>query len=249
MRAKTSSRPTIDKTVQLHPTQAAFRNSTALYRGFVAGRGSGKSWIGAYDLIGRAKRGRTYLVCGPTYPMLRDASLRSFLTVGRELNVIDPRHIKQSPPPELKLATGADIIFRSADDPERLRGPNLSGAWLDEASLMPAETFEIVIASLREAGEAGWLSSTFTPKGQGHWTYEIFGKSRPDTELFHARTFDNPFLPPEFAEAVARQYGDGRSVIARPLDRDSFFAELDARTAVRLENRLKSLAKGRRCQY
>ena len=50
-------------------------------------------------------------------------------------------------------------------------------------------------------------------------------------------------------DRLPHQDGDGRSVIARPLDGNAFFAELDARTAVRLENRLKSLAKSRRCQY
>jgi hypothetical protein len=141
--------------------------------------------------------------------MLRDSSLRSFLTVGRDLGVIDRDHMKTSPPPEIRLTTGADILFRSADNPETLRGPNYSGAWLDEASLMPSSTFDIVIASLREQGETGWLSATFTPKGQGHWTYEVFGRKKPDTELFHATTWDNPFNPKEFADTVARQYGEG----------------------------------------
>jgi predicted phage terminase large subunit-like protein len=45
-----------------------------------------------------------------------------------------------------------------------------------------------------------------TPKGLTHWTYEQFGQSRPDTELFHATTGDNPFNPAEFAEKLSHQY-------------------------------------------
>jgi predicted phage terminase large subunit-like protein len=105
------------------------------------------------------------------------------------------------------LSTGATIRFRTAEDPDRMRGPNLSGVWLDEASLMDQDAYSIVIGSLREAGEQGWLSATFTPKGPFHWTYETFAKGREDTAIFRAHTRENPFNPPGFADTLAKQYG------------------------------------------
>ena len=45
---------TIQRRIGLHRAQALFRYSPAIYRGFVGGRGSGKSWAGAYDLLMRA---------------------------------------------------------------------------------------------------------------------------------------------------------------------------------------------------
>lgn len=196
----------VQKTIKLHRAQAAFRRSEVLYRAFVGGRGAGKSWCGAYDLIRRAKRDRLYLVCAPTYPMLKDATLRTFLKLASDLNLLRPGDYRRSPPPSVTLSTGAEILFRSTDDPDRLRGPNFSGAWLDEASLMTAEVYQVVMGSLRQNAEQGWMSTTFTPKGLSHWTYEFFGKPRPDTELFHARTRDNPFNPPGFHDQLARQY-------------------------------------------
>jgi predicted phage terminase large subunit-like protein len=195
--------------VPIHPVQRAFLQSNALFRGFVGGVGSGKSWIGSCDLILRAKPGRLYLVVAPTYVMLSDATIRSFVYVasqwmGGDL-LLDPSEVKRSPP-SIRLRTGAEIIFRSADDPERLRGPNISGIWLDEASLMDEEAFTIAIGRLREAGEQGWLTATFTPKGKLHWTYEVFGEAKPDTALFHCRTKDNPFLPASFEATTRRQY-------------------------------------------
>src|SRR5262249_10249508 len=83
--------------------------------------------------------------------------------------------------------------------------PNLSGVWLDEASLMPEEAYTISIAALREAGEQGWLGATFTPKGPLHWTCEVFAGRRPDVVIFHARTSANPFNPPGFEATLARQ--------------------------------------------
>jgi predicted phage terminase large subunit-like protein len=98
------------------------------------------------------------------------------------------------------------VLFRSGDDPERLRGPNLSGIWLDEASLLTEDAYRIAIGRLREAGRQGWLTATFTPKGRRHWTYETFATGRHDTALFVARTADNPFLPPTFDATVRHQY-------------------------------------------
>jgi predicted phage terminase large subunit-like protein len=208
--------PTSQRTVRLHPAQQAFLHSNSLFRAFAGGIGSGKSWAGSYDLIRRAKAGHLYLVCAPTYSMLSDATFRSFLAVAQDLVVVEPSEVKRSAPPAVRLRTGAEVLFRSADDPERLRGPNLSGVWLDEASLMVQDAFTITIGRLREAGEQGWLTATFTPKGRKHWTYETFAAGRPDTAMFRARTADNPFLPPNFEATVRAQYTS--TVAAQELD-------------------------------
>jgi predicted phage terminase large subunit-like protein len=189
--------------LQLHPAQAAFRHSDATYRGFVGGVGSGKSFAGAYDLLRRARPGRLYLACAPTYPMLRDASLRTFLALAERLLFLRDFHRSDM---VATLGNRSEVLFRSADDPDRLRGPNLSGAWCDEASLVAREAFDVLIGRLREAGEQGWLAATFTPKGRQHWTFDRFGRGHPDTALFHARTADNPFLPPGFEARLRQQY-------------------------------------------
>lgn len=189
--------------IDLHQAQQDFIDSSALYRGFVGGRGSGKSYIGALDLLLRAKPGRLYGVYAPSYPMMRDATLRSFAAAARRLNYLRD-YLKGDS--QAVLGNGAEVMFRSLDDPERARGPNISGAWIDEASLVPKSAFDIIIAALREGGEQGWLSATFTPKGKSHWTYDVFGLKRPDTELFRSKTSDNPFLPAGFSEKIAGQY-------------------------------------------
>lgn len=189
--------------VNLHPAQAAFRASQALYRGFVGGRGAGKSWVGAYDIIRRAKPARLYMVAAPTYPMLRDSSVRTFENIARKLN-----YLRDFSKGEMiaTLGNGAQVLFRSTDNPDRLRGPNLSGAWFDEAGDMDEAAYLVAIACLREAGEQGWLSATFTPRGRSHWTFRVFGGDRPDTAIFHARTRDNPFNPATFEEQLRNQY-------------------------------------------
>ena len=103
------------------------------------------------------------------------------------------------------LGNGAEIIGRSADDPDRLRGPNLSGVWMDEAGLMTEAILNIMLGRLREGGELGWLSATFTPNGKRHWTYREFALA-DDAELFHCRTADNPFAPEGFVDSLANRY-------------------------------------------
>jgi len=192
--------------VEIHLTeqQLRFLDSPAPYVGFVGGRGSGKTWVGALRIIMRAMESPgLYAVYAPTYPMLRDSSWRALLEHGRFLKCVKGINHSEM---RLTLGSGSELICRSVDDPERARGPNLSGAWLDEASLMSDRVFPIVIASLRSKGQQGWLAATFTPKGKTHWTFTTFGTEPSGVELIRARTADNPFLPPGFEQRVREQY-------------------------------------------
>lgn len=195
--------------MQLHQTQADFAACQKPYRGFVGGRGAGKTFIGAYDMIRRSTspsgRNRLYMVIAPTYNVLSDVTIRSFKQLAIKLHCYDPSKARLNPP-SMTMPGGSEILFRSADTPERLRGPNLSGVWMDEASIMHHDAYLIAIGGLREQSGAGWLSATFTPKGQGHWTYETFGKPRPGNALYHSSTYNNPFLSADFVRNLEGEY-------------------------------------------
>lgn len=197
---------TIDIPIKLSAKQSRFRSSPALYTGYVGGRGSGKSWAGAYKMCRRAKRGRTYLVASPTGVKLADETFPTFKAIAQQLGMWNPRRVKLTPYPTATLHTGAEVRFRTAEDPEKLRGPNLSGAWLDEGSLMDRSAFTIVIACLREGGELGWLDVTFTPKGRRHWTYQELASGKPNTGIVHAATGENPFIHADFAKNLESAY-------------------------------------------
>ena len=200
---------TLETEVGLHQAQIDCFKSQAIYRGFVGGRGVGKSFLGAFDLFMRAKRNRFYMVANPTYKNLHDGTLRSFKDAGKTLGAILKLN-EGSGDQSAKIATNdggiADVTFRTAADPETLRGPNLSGCWLDEASLMKKAAFDVVIASLREGGDLGWLLATYTPKGRSSWTHKQFQTGAPDTAYFKAGTRENPFLHGGFEATLRRQY-------------------------------------------
>lgn len=200
--------------VGFYEKQVKFLKSNAFTRGFVGGRGCGKSYVGAYDLIRRAKKGRHYMVIAPTHSVLRDASFQSLIDVANMAQRF--KGVKTSPELKMEIYTEdggtAEVITRSGERPDLLRGPNLSGVWIDEAAEQRKEVYLYVLATLREKGELGWLTMTFTPKGKHHWTYEIFydGYNRPkrETKLIRAKTTENHFLPAEFYEHIVSQYSE-----------------------------------------
>lgn len=205
--SRTSNKKAI---VRLSPKQYDFVSSPDRFTGFVGGRGAGKSYAGSWKLLRKAKPGRFYMIAAPTYKMLDDSSLRMFEKVARETRrLVRMKRARGDASALIKTDSGgiAEVIFRSAENPETLRGPNLSGCWFDEASLMKAEAFDITIACLREGGEVGWLASTFTPKGRSNWTYKTFvEKPMPSMSLFHSPTADNVFNVAEYEEMMRARY-------------------------------------------
>lgn len=155
------------------------------------------------------------MAVGPTYPELRDATFRSFKAIAASLGLLIGINKTEFHATVRTFCGGdAEILFRSGDDPDRLRGPNISGLWIDEASLVAHEAYLVALACLREGGDMGWTSATFTPKGKSHWTYKTFvrddsGSPPADAALIHAKTSQNPFLSERFYDTLTNQYGDG----------------------------------------
>lgn len=149
------------------------------------------------------------MFASPTYSQLRETSLRSFKEMSDELGnrIISINHNEGKCRITTEDGGEAGITFRSTEREEFLRGPNLSGIWLDEASLMKEEAFDILIASLREGGEMGWVSMTFTPKGKHHWTYHLFHDGRmKSTFLTKSSTHANPFLAKDYIASMESRY-------------------------------------------
>lgn len=190
--------------MKLSRTQASFVFDEHRHAAFVGGVGAGKSYAGAAKaFIQRLGVPGLGLVTAPTYPMLRDATWRTALEVWAPLI----RGVNRNEMLML-MRSGAEVIFRSTDDPERLRGPNCSWAWMDEGSLSSRDAFPIIIGRLRQGGQVGACWVTFTPKGFDNWTYETFvANATADTALFTAATRSNPFLSPDFEASLRAQYG------------------------------------------
>jgi phage terminase large subunit len=182
--------------VKLYRKQFAFVTCNERFTAFIGGIGSGKTHAGAVKSLRHIEPGTLGLVVAPTYPMLRDATLRTFIEVAE-------RGIADFHKGEMRIVAdcGGEVLFRSADTPDRLRGPNIAWAWIDEAALCPKQTWDIVIGRLRQHGKAGPCWVTSTPKGK-NWLYERSNEMR----IFKASTEDNPYLDNEFVQSLKAAY-------------------------------------------
>ena len=177
--------------------QRRFWLSDARYRLFVGGLGSGKTYAGVVELL-RQPQNSTGMVLAPTYPMLRDATIRTFLELAKDAVVEFWRGEMKA-----RLSDGKTILFRSADDPDRLRGPNLGWFWLDEAAMMSKDVWLVMLGRLREQPGRAWL--TTTPRGK-NWLYDVFHTGDQNYAIIQSSTRDNVYLPTEFVQSLQSAY-------------------------------------------
>ena len=152
--------------------------------------------------------GRQGLIGAPTYPMLRDATLTSFLEVVRTNRI--PHELNKSELILVMKDTGSRIYFRAVDDFERLRGTNLAWFGLDELTYTAEESWLRLEGRLRDplakrlCGFAVW-----TPKGFD-WVYRRFIRNLVDGyEVVLAKAFENRHVldkVPDFYDRLKASY-------------------------------------------
>ena len=146
------------------------------------------------------------VVLAPTFPVLRDSIERSWFEL-LERNEIPYDHQKSE---NLVTLTepGSEILFRSANEFERLRGTNIAWFAFDELTYCEKEAWWRMMGRLRHplatqlSGIAAW-----TPKGFD-WVYDLFiGPNKTDDyEAVLATPRENTHLPNDFYDTLARTY-------------------------------------------
>ena len=181
--------------------QMAFWHSPATFRVLSGGIGSGKTYAGAMACL-MQPAGSVGMVVTPTEAMA-DEPIRTLRKIAGPA-IVDVR--KSSGARSIRLANGTEMFFRSADNPDRLRGPNLGWFWMDEGGqLKNAEAWQVMIGRLRLQPGRGWV--TTTPAGY-NWLYDAFVRSKhPGAEVFTAPTRSNTLHEnPGFFATVAAAY-------------------------------------------
>jgi phage terminase large subunit len=141
------------------------------------------------------------MVVAPTYPMLRDVTQRTFFELLEQLG--PPPYVFNKADGRLEV-NGHVVLFRSADNPERLRGPNLNWFYLDEAALAKEKVWDILIGRLRVGEARGWI--TTTPKGFNWIHNKWFEKRLAGYELINAHTEENWHLPRDYIADLKAAY-------------------------------------------
>jgi len=154
----------------------------------------------------------TALVISPTYPMMRDGTLSTFLNLPPTASLIGQRkdgslnYNKESK--DITMYNGSVIKFRSADEPDRIRGMEASFLWLDEGGQLSSdEMWKIGIGRLSQRCAPQRAICTTTPNGM-NWLYNEFvtNKSK-EHEIFFSSTLENAEnLPDGYIESLESQY-------------------------------------------
>jgi len=188
-------------------------DSTHRIVGFVAGYGSGKSrtmaaWLVLLSLDNPNTLGVAF---APTGPLVRDVVIRTMEDFLEEYQI--PYSFRVSPLPEftLFLPEGpVTILCRSMENWNRIIGLNASFIACDEIDTSKIDiakrAVEKFLGRLR-AGKRRQLGLFSTPEGFGI-LYSMFVEEghKTDRILFKGRTMDNPYLPPDFLEAMRENY-------------------------------------------
>lgn len=192
------------------PSQKRFHRSQARFKALGGPVGTGKSKALCQEAIKLSyqNKGCMGLIGAPTLRMLRDATLEQFLAICREAQTPFTWNASDS---VLELAdNGSTVIFRSLDNWERLRGPNLAWFGVDELTYTDPEAWLRLEARLREPRARKYCGfGVFTPKGFD-WVYEKFRASAAaGYELIEAPPFENRHLlaaVPDYYERLRRSY-------------------------------------------
>jgi phage terminase large subunit-like protein len=171
----------------------------------LAGRGEGKTWTGANWAHEQAQRfpgSRGHLVA-PTAADIRDTMVEG----PAGILAMSPRNFRPTYEPSKRKLTWpneSSALLFSADEPERLRGPQCAWAWADEAaSWRYPEAFDQLLFGLR-MGTRPRVVVTTTPK-PGRLLREMM--QRPDCIVSRGRTSDNAAnLSPAFLQTVVAKY-------------------------------------------
>jgi phage terminase large subunit-like protein len=104
---------------------------------YQAGRGAGKTRTAAEELAWRASRtpDTRWAIVAPTFSDARDTCVEGesgILTVLRRYGTLRAKNPWNRSMGEIVLVNGSRIKLFSGDEPERLRGPQFHGAWVDE---------------------------------------------------------------------------------------------------------------------
>lgn len=176
-----------------------------------AGRGFGKTRAGAEDLAHFAlwHPGARCGVIAPTFADARDICIEGESGLLRVLPASCVLQWNRSMG-ELLLFNGARIKLFSADQPDRLRGPQHHRVWCDEVGAWTSrEAFDQLFFGLR-LGPSPKVIVTTTPRNT-ELIRDLFKRQDKDVHLTKGRTADNAaHLAPRVLEQLQERYGGTR---------------------------------------
>lgn len=185
-----------------HKTQRHLHESTARFRIATCGRRWGKTSACVMELI-RFACETPRSVCWWVSPVYRQA-LRAFRLTKGMVKDVAVKTLRGEM--RITLENGSVIEFRSADNPDTLRGEGVHFLVIDEAATVKQEAWEEVLRpTLTDTGGRAMIVGT--PKGR-NWFYRLWVRGQddqfPQYQSWKFPTSSNPFIPKEEIEEARR---------------------------------------------
>jgi hypothetical protein len=194
------------------PSQRSFIECPARFKGFSGPVGSGKSMALCFTAFRLATEnpGCQGLLGAPTYRMMRDVTQVAFLRMLDENNI--PHEFAKSDNIIRLGKVDSEILLRSLDEPERLRGTNLAWFGVDELTFTSEEGWTRLEARLRDPRAKRLCGfGVWTPNGQD-WVYRRFIQNPvPGYECVRARPLENKHVlaaNPDFYKRLEVSYDE-----------------------------------------
>jgi len=173
----------------------------------MAGRGFGKTRIGAEQVRKWVKEFPIVNLLGPTAADVRDVMVEGIGAGSAIMEVCrqDERPLYEKSHRRLLWPNGAVSLLFSAEEPERLRGPQCHKAWCDDIAAWryPSEAWEQFEFGLRLGSNAQVVVTT-TPKPIPLIKELV---ANPATAITRGSTYDNKLnLAKNFFDSIIRKY-------------------------------------------
>lgn len=200
----------------LNKPQAKFLQLDTKYRAFVAGFGTGKTWIGCASLCKTAyefpKVPLGYFA--PTYPQIRDIYFPTMDEVCMDWGLT--AKIKEANKEVDIYCQGfyrTTVICRSLEKPNTIIGFKIGRGLVDEIDTMPEVKAELawnkMIARLRfvSPGLLNGLDVTTTPEGYKFTYNRFYKKQNRHYSMIQASTYENEkHLPADYIDSLLESY-------------------------------------------
>ena len=196
----------------LLPAQYDFTFNDNPFPALVGGLGSGKSEGGISRLLikmleNKNANGAYYM---PTYDLLRLRAISGFEDMLTKLNI--PYKLNKSES-IIYIENHGFIIFRSYDRPERIVAYEVAHSIVDEIDTLPIEKASYVWRKITERNRQkvdnqNTIAIVTTPdNGVNGFVYDKWVKKKQKGyDLIKASTYDNPFLPDDYAQNILSNY-------------------------------------------
>lgn len=209
--------------VLFHAMKNEETSNLCRFRHLVAGRRGGKTLSAAWELLyyllhpqqfhldAHGEKSNRKLVCWvltrdypaglPALMTFRDVLTQAGLTMGKEYKENKGNRW-------FEFENGSYLFFKTADEPDALRGAGLDILWMDEAAFIPNENaWNVVRPALSD--KLGLVVSTTTPSGK-NWFYDEFWNEEaledPNIGRVEYWSIDNPYFPKEEWNYMRRRY-------------------------------------------